>query len=145
MTSVLCVAASPPREFISQVDLTFKISIVAYLYVCNLFFFKKKNKEHQIIIHSDLETGHINPGQHIGVYDPQQQQQQQELGQFPSGPRSISLQVYNTYYISSFKQSVTQSQFSCVVCSQNQTVQAGLGKQQPTEPSPLTSCKQRFA
>ena len=93
MTSVLCVAASPPREFISQVDLTFKIYIVAYLYICNLIFFTK-NKEHQNIIHV-AETGHINPGQHIGVYDPQQQQQQ-ELGQFPSGPRSISLQVYPT-------------------------------------------------
>ena len=59
-------------------------------------FFSQKNKEHQIIIHV-AETGHINPGQHIGVYDPQQQQQQQqELGQFPSGPRSISLQVYPT-------------------------------------------------
>ena len=54
---------------------------------------KKQKTEHQIIIHM-VETGHINPGQHIGVYDPQQQQQQQELGQFPSGPRSISLQVY---------------------------------------------------
>ena len=44
MTSVLCVAASPPREFISQVDLTFKIYIVAYLYICNLIFFTKKTK-----------------------------------------------------------------------------------------------------
>ena len=39
----------------------------------------------------------------------------------------------------------SQSQFSCVICSQNQTVRAGLSEQQPAEPSPLTSCKQGFA
>ena len=85
--SDLCEAVSPHRGFISQVSWINKYYHIIHIHNHSDLIPINSQNIH-IAIHMS-ETGHMNGGQHFGF----EQQHPEQQGQYPSRPRSISLQV----------------------------------------------------